>query len=123
MQSAIPDRHTAESRQHEHKQGKRQFSYDVADSNRAALIDAHIQTMNESDFSDVYAYFGAEEKDAIQRLCAATAPERSLALLHNIEAVATAATRFAGLFRGHVDRLHGDDIINKAADEIDGEGR
>lgn len=84
----------------------RQAAYDVADSNRKSLIDAHIAGMSMSDILDVLGEFGREETEALKQLCA-DHPD----------------FRFCKLFCGHVDRLYGEQLVNAAADRIDLEER
>lgn len=119
---SMPDGAIAALRQHEAERDRRDRSRAMAEAKSEQLVDDWLQDHDAASVEELIAQLMARDPQMLtmlRRLLAATAKGRNLSNELNRDAVIVPAVAMCSLIRNEVDRVHGDDLIERAADALD----
>jgi hypothetical protein len=112
------DQNTADLKLHQDEEDRRQKYYDMADAMRKELCADYVDEMSDADLVEAISECSMYHVRKIVAAC-----RGKLATQESLIAVTAPASLFADHIIAAVSKIHGEDLVNKRADELEEKAR
>jgi hypothetical protein len=114
----MTDQNTADLKRHQDEEDRRQKYYDMADAMRRDMACDHIGVMSDADLVEAISECRLEYVRILAGAC-----QRKLSTEAALIAVTAPASLFIEDLISQVAHIHGEDLVNKRADELEEKAR